>query len=96
MRVSGVSSYVQQIATVRPTQAPRETTSTRATDKAPSSIRQKQTLTPQSVLSQDEQQFFTQLFPEYALQERSGVQFNRQGQLQRAGGGVGLLFDGRA
>jgi hypothetical protein len=95
MRVSGVSSYVQQIATVRPTQASRETTGTRATDKAPS-VRQKQTLTPQSVLSQDEQQFFTQLFPDYALQERSGVQFNRQGQLQRAGGGVGLLFDGRA
>lgn len=95
MRVSGVSTYVQQVATVRPTQSPREATGIRSTT-ASSSIRQKQTLTPQSVLSQDEQQFFAQLFPEYALQQRSGVQFNRQGQLQRTGGGLGSLFDGRA
>lgn len=96
MRVSGVSTYVQQIAPVRPTQAPREATAARAADSAPSPVRQKKMPTPQSVLSQDEQQFFAQLFPEYALQQRSGVQFNRQGQLQRAGTGPGLLFDGRA
>ena len=95
MRVSGISTYVQQVSSVRSAPAPRETQRTQ-TGETTSPVRQRQSPTPQSVLSHDEQTFFAQLFPEYASQMRSGVQFNRQGQLQQARSNVGVLFDGRA
>ncbi len=95
MRVSGISTYVQQASSVRSAPATRETQRAQTSETA-SPVRQRQSPTPQSVLSQDEQRFFAQLFPEYASQMRSGVQFNSQGQLQQMRSSIGVLFDGRA
>ncbi len=64
-------------------------------NKTKSSEPAKATLSPQSVISAAEREFFVGLFPENAAQINRHVVFNRAGQLAVGGAAKGSIFDGR-
>jgi hypothetical protein len=97
--IPAIQAYSKQ-AGIRPTlPARRETAVTNTFDaeiqKTAKSEPARATVSPQSVISPAEREFFMGLFPENAAQIARHIVFNRSGQVAVSGVEKGSLFDGR-